>query len=228
MSKVRTLQPQRTAYEIVPFDCGHLPTAADLARLHCQLLPNSPISLLGPLFAKAFYYKLLPQQGLIWGAVAYVGRQPVGFIVATHDPENFMGQALRRHWLYLLWIVALSVLQNPIPRLAAVWEALQIMRHLPTLTIPDREAELLSFGVLENYRFATYGRQSGHHISGDLLNLLQQRLQALGLPSIRAVVDVDNTAGRSFYRRVGWQLRRHGIAGWRIPSVELVWRGPSA
>jgi ribosomal protein S18 acetylase RimI-like enzyme len=223
MPETNILPRQHTAYEIVPFDRQHLPVAQDLAKLHRQLLPNSPISLLGPLFARSFYYKLLPPQGLIFGAVAYVDQQPVGFIVGTDDAENFMRVALRRHWPYLVWIVGISVLQNPIPRLGAVWEALQIMHHLPTLTISDREAELLSFGVLEEYRFSRFGLQSGHHVSLDLFHNIIQQITAKTMSSIRVIVDVDNVPARSFYKKTGWQLRRSNIPGWRIPCVELVW-----
>jgi ribosomal protein S18 acetylase RimI-like enzyme len=224
MLRTSQLPLQRQVYEIVPFDQEHLPACVDLAKLHLDLLPTSPISLLGPLFAQAFYYRLLPQQGLIWGAVAYVDQRPVGFIVATHDPANFMGRALRRHWPYLIWIVALSVLQNPIQRLAAVWEALQIMGHLPTMTLPDRQAEVLSLGVREAYRRTQFGSQSGRHIAADLFNVVKQNIQAMDLASVRAVVDLDNAQARSFYGRMGWQLRRSDIPGWRVPSVELVWQ----
>jgi ribosomal protein S18 acetylase RimI-like enzyme len=223
MSQSNILTAPPTAYKIVPFDRQHLPAAHHLAALHQKLLPNSPISLLGPLFARSFYYKLMPQEGLIFGAIAYVDQQPVGFIVATHDAENFMRIALRRHWVYLTAIVGLSVLQNPIPRLGAVWEALQIMRHLPTLAIADREAELLSFGVLENYRFSRFGRASGHHVAIDLFNTVTQQIGVRGMTSIRAIVDVDNAAAQLFYHRAGWTLRRNDIPGWRIPSLEMVW-----
>jgi ribosomal protein S18 acetylase RimI-like enzyme len=223
MSQSNVLAVRPTAYTIVPFDRQHLPSTHDLARLHQKLLPNSPISLLGPLFARSFYYKLLPQEGLIFGAIAYVNQQPIGFIVATHNAENFMRIALRRHWLYLTAIVGLSVLQNPVPRLGAVWEALQIMRHLPTLAIADREAELLSFGVLENYRFSRFGRTSGHHVALDLFSTMTQQMASRGMTSIRAIVDVDNAPAQLFYRRAGWTIRRNDISGWRIPSLEMVW-----
>jgi ribosomal protein S18 acetylase RimI-like enzyme len=223
MNQTNILKSQCAAYEVVPFDRHHLPSAQDLAQLHLQLLPNSPISLLGPLFARAFYYRLIPRQGLFFGAVAYVDQKPAGFIVATHDAENFMSIALRRHWLYLIFIVSLSVLQNPIRRLSAVWEALQIMRHLPTLEIPEQEAELLSFGVLPNYRFATFGQMSGNYVAIDLFNIVKRQISVLGMQSIRAIVDLDNNQAQSFYYRNKWKLRRSNIPGWRIPCIEMVW-----
>jgi ribosomal protein S18 acetylase RimI-like enzyme len=223
MNQINTLKSQCATYEVVPFDRHHLPSARDLAQLHLQLLPNSPISLLGPLFARAFYYRLIPQQGLLFGAVAYVEQRPVGFIVATHDAENFMSIALRRHWLYLIFIVGLSVLQNPIQRLSAAWEALQIMRHLPTLAISEQEAELLSFGVLPSYRFSTFGHWSGNYVAVDLLNIVKKQISLLGMQSIRAIVDLDNTQAQSFYYRNKWQLRRRDIPGWRIPCIEMTW-----
>jgi ribosomal protein S18 acetylase RimI-like enzyme len=213
----------KSVYEIVTFDQARLPSAQDLAKLHLILLPNSPISLLGELFARSFYYRLLPKQGLIFGAIAYVDQRPVGFIVATDQPNDFMQIAFQRHFLYLTGIVMLSVLMNPVKRLTAIWGAWQIMCSLPKLKIPGSEAELLSFGVLPAYRFSQFGQQSGHHVAADLLNAIVAPLEKRGMDSVRAIVDADNQAARSFYRKQGWQLRLRKVQGWQISSVELVW-----
>jgi ribosomal protein S18 acetylase RimI-like enzyme len=213
----------KSVYEVVPFEQMRLPSAQDLARLHLTLLPNSPISLLGELFARSFYYKLLPKQGLLFGAVAYVDQQPVGFIVVTDKPNEFMRSALKRHFLYLVGVVMVSVLMNPIKRLAAIREAWQIMSSLPQLEIPDSEGELLSFGVLPEYRLSEFGQQSGHYVAADLLNTIVDPLKQRGMDSVRAIVDTDNQVARSFYRKHGWQLRARKVEGWQIPSLELVW-----
>jgi ribosomal protein S18 acetylase RimI-like enzyme len=214
---------EHAQYEIVIFNQSNPPSAQDLAKLHLAVLPNSPISLLGEQFARSFYYKLLPKQGLIFGAVAYMNQQPVGFIAATHSPNGFMQQGLKRYFLNLVGIVALSVLTNPIQRLPAIWEAWQIMQSLPEMEIAECEGELLSFGVLPEYRFSTFGRRSGYHIAADLLNTIVKPMQEHGISSVRAIVDADNGPARSFYRKTGWQLRQRPTLGWRVPSIELVW-----
>lgn len=79
-----------------------------------------------PTVANQLYYDILPREGLISGAVAYVDGQPAGFIVATPDSARFMRIALRSHW-WRIWVIGISVLREP-KRLAAIWEAEQIMR----------------------------------------------------------------------------------------------------
>src|SRR5437868_15493364 len=70
--------------------------AGDLARLHATLLPESPVSLLGRRFMENFYYRVLPREGLVFGAVAYVDRQPAGFVAAAHDRAGCLRSGLRR------------------------------------------------------------------------------------------------------------------------------------
>jgi ribosomal protein S18 acetylase RimI-like enzyme len=223
MNSSKLLLPTQSHYEIAIFDQSRLPSAQDLAKLHLTLLPNSPISLLGELFARSFYYKLLPKQGLIFGAVAYVDHQPVGFVVVTQCPNQFMQDGLRRNFLYLIVVIIVSILSNPIQRLAAIVEVVQIMKSLPTMAIAHSEAELLSFGVLPAYRFSQFGKDSGHHVAADLLHTIVEPIKAHGLKSVRAIVDMDNQAARAFYRKTGWQLRLNQVNGWRMASVELVW-----
>jgi ribosomal protein S18 acetylase RimI-like enzyme len=209
------------AYEIVPFDGEHLPPVRDLATLHAELLPTSPVALLGPEFMQQFYYRILPRERLISGAVAYVDRQPAGFIVATQDSAGFMRSALRRHWLYLSWVLALSVLRQPIKRLGAIWEALQIMRHQPA-EAGVMSAELLSFGVLPEYRSPRFIRQTKLQVSKELFDAAVNQLKAEGVSRIRAIVDADNTPAKLFYHSLGWYVERSNVPGWRTPSVEFV------
>src|SRR5258705_59311 len=101
------------SYRLVPFGSGEPGPVCDLARLHTALLPTSPVSLLGSRFMERFYYRVLPRQGLIVGAVAYVGDRAVGFIAATHDSAGFMRSALRRSWMSFGWILGTSVVLAP-------------------------------------------------------------------------------------------------------------------
>jgi ribosomal protein S18 acetylase RimI-like enzyme len=209
-------------YEIVFFDGQHLPSAHDLTTLHGATLPTSPVALLGDRFMEQFYYKQLPRHHFIFGAVAYVDRQPAGFIVATRDPEGFMGAAIRRHWGSLLWTLGLSILQEPRKRFGAIWEAWQIMRHRAPQQTPLAGAELLSFGVLPQYRSAQFCRQTGLQISADLLNAMVKKLGQEGATTIRAVVDADNTSAKLFYHAMGWRLEQTPPSGWKVPTVEFL------
>jgi ribosomal protein S18 acetylase RimI-like enzyme len=213
-------------YEIVFFDGQHLPSVRDLTMLHTATLPTSPVALLGDRFMAQFYYKKLPRHNFIFGAVAYVDHQPAGFIVATRDPEGFMGAAMRRYWGALVWTLGLSLLQEPRKRFSAIWEAWQVMRHRVPSPQPDQQklagAELLSFGVLPQYRSAQFSRQTGLQISADLLRAMVKKLSLEGASSIRAVVDADNTSAKLFYHAMGWHLEQTTPSGWKVPTVEFL------
>ena len=86
---VQTVTPlKKVDYRIVPFGGGVLPNARHIAELHAELLPRSPLTKLGVGFMERFYYKRLPKQGLIFGAIAYVDGHPAGFVSATYDSDR--------------------------------------------------------------------------------------------------------------------------------------------
>ena len=85
-AEVQTVVPHKKVdYKIVPFGGGVLPNSRHIAELHADLLPRSPLTKLGVGFMERFYYKVLPKQGLIFGAVAYVDGRAAGFVSATYD-----------------------------------------------------------------------------------------------------------------------------------------------
>lgn len=211
-------------YRLVEFGAapGSVP-ARDLARLHGELMPHSPVVLLGPRFMERFYYRVLPEMGLAVGAVAYVDEAPAGFIVATRDSDGFMGQAIRRHWLYLGWLIGTSVLLEP-TRIGALWEAVQIMRNRTTSERREDAGELLSFGVLPEFRSARFVRRTGVKISQDLMACALRLLDRQGVQVVRSLVDQDNLDVKLMYRGLGWELSATEVGGWRTPQVEFTWR----
>jgi ribosomal protein S18 acetylase RimI-like enzyme len=209
------------SYRLVPFDAKAPPLARDLARLHAALLPTSSISLLGPHFMERFYYKLLPREGLLFGAVAYIDDQPVGFVAATHDADGFMRIACRRRWPYLVWVVGTSILIAP-RSIRAVWQACRVMMSRAPAADARPDGEILSLGVLPAYREPRFIRQSGLRISTDLLDTAVSELCARGVRAIRATVNADNTPAKLFYIGLGWTLGRTNVPGWQAATVEFV------
>jgi ribosomal protein S18 acetylase RimI-like enzyme len=218
---IQVLNAHQPTYAIIPFDHNHRPPTKALAQLHCQILPRSPISLLGRRFAQKVYYGLLSQNDLMFGAVAYMNNQPIGFIAVTTHPQDFMQIAIKRHFIYISSIIALSTIAHPIQQISGIWQALSIMRHLPTSNINTDEAELLSFGVVAEYRYSAMGKQIGHHVARDLLHSVITQLASRHQTSVRAIVDQDNIAAQIFYQRSGWQVRQKSVPGWHVPSIEL-------
>ena len=78
---------------------------ADISNLHSALLVHSPLVLMGRKFMEEFYYDVLPEEGLICGAIAYVDSQAVGFIVGSNDANGFMSRAMKKHWPSICWIL---------------------------------------------------------------------------------------------------------------------------
>ncbi len=204
-------------YELRKFGAGAPPNVRDISELHAALLPASPITLLGRRFREEFYYKDLPEMGLIFGAVAYVGWRAVGFLTATHDSDGFMAAAIARKPVRVAWIVATALLADP-RRIAAVWETVQIKRDRERSAEGRRKAEMLSLGVLPEYR-----SHSGLNIAGDLVRSVLATLQASGATRVCGVVDADNQPSLRFLEKMGFRRGRDRLPGWRRPSVEVIW-----
>lgn len=208
-------------HRIVPFDVDAPPPPGVLARLHSELLPHSPLTKLGREFMERFYYAVLPRDGVIFGAIAYVGEDPAGFVVATHDSAGFMKETLRRHWTKIPTALLSSLFAAP-SRVLSVWEALQIMRSRGDAKSSERASEILSIGILPEFR------QSSAHpkvqLATELLSTAVSRLLENGAPLIRAIVDEDNAPAHSFYSARGWTMESTKVPGWPVPSVEFVFR----
>lgn len=207
-------------YRIQEFDQGTT-YAGDVSALHDRLLNHSPLVLMGPEFMKEFYYTILPAEGLICGAVAYVNGRPVGFIVGTDDASGFMSRAVRNHWLRLCWIMIKGLIRNP-GRILAVKEAWLIQHNVQALDYGPEVGELLSFGVLPEYRSRNFMREKDLHISEDLLQTAIGQLRSRGMKTIRAIVDKDNLPAQLFYRAHGWRVGLKSVDGWRVPTMEFV------
>lgn len=209
------------SYRLVAYGegSGEAP-AAELAALHAELLPQSPLSRLGRRFLAQAYYGMLAEDGLIFGAVAYAGGEPAGFICATMDSGGLLRAALRRHFFGLAVVFGRTVLAAP-GRLAAVWEIGRIMWFRPRLACAG---EILSLGVLPRYRGAEFAHRTGRRIASDLMAHVMARFQERGIPAIRAIADHDNAVAHNFYRHHGGRIVNGNVKGWRVPSVEFMLR----
>jgi ribosomal protein S18 acetylase RimI-like enzyme len=211
------------SYRLVSFGVDAPAPVRDLARLHAALLPTSPISLLGRRFMERFYYAILPREGLIFGALAYVDNQPAGFVAATHDAAGFMRSALRRWWPYLIWVVGTSVLLAP-KSMGKIWEVWRVMMSRRPVKGDGSEGEILSLGVLPAYREPLFIRQFGLRLSNDLVDCAVAQLRTKGVRVIRAIVGADNTSAKLFYSGLGWTFDLTSAPGWQNPTVQFVWR----
>lgn len=181
----------------------------DIARLHATLLPASPIPRLGLGFMRKFYYRSLVADNLIHCQVSYVAGQPAGFITCTAQPSRFMAEGLRRHWFRLAWVMLGEVLADP-RRLVVIFWTLNYMRRRPGPAHEPGEGEILSFGVLPEFRTTTFVRQSGRRIAIELLAAARDFFATTGIPRYRAVVESGNREALLFYSAQGWHVKPGG------------------
>ena len=183
----------------------------ELAQLHAELLPSSPLHALGPGFAERFYYGVLPEEGLVFGQVAYNGSgEPVGFVAVTHDANGFLGVGLRRRWRTLLW---LSVRHPPAPRRA--WSAIRLLRERETHVSEQQCAEILSLAV----RPAQEGQRANRERGRVARELLSWAVKELSDQPIQALVDETNLPARLMYGELGWEATGRVETGWPIPQL---------
>jgi len=198
------------------------PQAHDIAAMHTTLLGHSPLVLMGPEFMESFYYSVLPREDLICGVVAYVDGNPAGFIVATVDPEGFMSTATSRHRLQIVWLMLKSVVRSP-SRILAVKEAYKIQSNVEAQKYGLDMGEILSFGVLPQYRSRRFIAETSLKIGTILMESAVQQLASRGTTRIRAIIDKDNLEAKLFYRSQGWRVGLTDVQGWSVPTMEFLY-----
>ena len=223
-------------FRMVDFDEYQAAPVNVLAELHSRILPTSPLVRLGHRFMEKFYYNVLPEGGLIFGAIAYVNETPAAFIVATHDSSGFIRSAIRRFWLRMAYECGISLITNP-SVLKVVPEAVSLMkarlaewRHRSKHSVPKFKApiphggEILSIGTLPDYQTPKFHRETKLNLAHELLNFAVNRLQDSGTKVIRCVVDADNKPAQFFYHCRGWRREPAPDSGWKVPVVEFALR----
>jgi len=221
-------------YRLEDFDEYEPAPVGVLADLHSRILPSSPLVRLGHRFMEKFYYNVLPEGGLIFGAIAYVSETPAAFIVATHDSSGFIRSAVRRYWLRMACECGMTLLSNP-SVLKVVPEALSLTkarlaewRHRSRHSTPKFKApvphggEILSIGTLPEYQTPKFLRETKLNLANELLNFAVTRLQDSGTRVVRCVVDADNKPAQLFYHCRGWRREAAPAAGWKVPVVEFI------
>lgn len=214
---------KKVNYKIVPFGAGVSPNAAHCAALHSELLPRSPLTKLGSGFMERFYYKILPKQGYIFGAIAYVDGHPAGFIAATYDSDGFLRRSVR-HNLFRLAFLAITMFPTP-RRIEGGIEALGIFhtRESKGQEDSDLTGEVLSIGVRKSFRSSDFKITTGIEIAQDLMHGAMDGFRRSNLNRVRLIVDANDIPTQGFYTRLGWRPRRRSVPGWLTPSTEFVW-----
>jgi hypothetical protein len=202
---------------LVPFGLPDLPpphaSPAVLAELHTELLPTSPAVRLGPRFLRDFYYRVLPEEGLVLGFVAYRGDVPMGFLATTRDANGFLTTALRRRWPSLIGVLAR---RPPSPR--AVLRAVQVGgdRHRRD----ERVSEFLSLAVRPTRERGAPG-PSRRDVAVMMMEAVSEHLPR----PLVALVDETNPPAQRMYEEFGWIVSDRLTAGWPVTQLVYRWDG---
>jgi ribosomal protein S18 acetylase RimI-like enzyme len=180
---------------------------AVITRLHLELLWWGPLALLGETILRDFCYTVLVREGLMRAALYEVGRHPAGFVVYTDRSITFHRSAISRHFGYVTYLTALSLLRNP---RVIFWlmRAIRLMvsRRKEHKESRDPLAEILAIGVKPEYRNAGFVRRTGLQISRELVAHAVLYFRRIGLSRMRMIVDADNKPALLFYHGLGGRL----------------------
>ena len=137
-------------YQLIRFDRGSVAPARDLAELHADLLPTSPIVKLGIPFLEHFYYAVLPSAGALFGTLARVDGDAAGFIVATDDSASFARNAVRGRRFTAARAVVSSFLRSP-GRIEAAGEILRLAFAKTSGATGDAEEKFSPWALEESF-----------------------------------------------------------------------------
>jgi ribosomal protein S18 acetylase RimI-like enzyme len=195
---------------------------ATISRLHLALLDWGPMARLGELFLRRFCYTALVRDGLMRAALLEVDGRPAGFVAYTDRSIAFHREAIRRHAVYVAWLVALSVLRDP-RLLGALLRAVRLMfaRRAEGHLGQDPLGEVLAIGVLPEYRTPEFVHRTALRIGDELIGYVATHFRRLGLDRMRAVVDAPNRAALLFYHHLGGRFEPYERAGEPMIQVWL-------
>lgn len=140
-------------FEIIDFDHNSPEHHATIGALHRIFLPESNVPGLGNLFMNKFYYKILPERGLLKCFFAKYDNKIVGIIVTNKAPYSLISQGMKGNMIKLAFIIGMSVLLKP-SRIKFLLSQLKykadpLLKHYEDT---GKAFEILTIGVLPEYR----------------------------------------------------------------------------
>ena len=197
-----------------PLDPRNAADVDSVADLHVKYLGDSPVVKFGPRFLRQFYYGQLVEEGLIGCTLCRADNRVVGFISYTSRPMDFMSIGLRRHFIYLSWLMSLSVIARP----AMIKELILVLRLMRGRGKDAQKkssagvGEALSMAVIPEYQshVPPGGRK---RIAVRLFESAVDYCKAQGLERVYLWVQPSNLAANLFYSAMGCPFEKIVHAG---------------
>lgn len=193
---------------IRPLDPRDARAVDAVSALHERLLGGSPVVQLGPQFMRRFYYRKLVQDGLIRCELCYVNEKPAGFIAYTRRATDFLGQGIRRHWLYLSFLMLSIILRSP-RHLQVILRTLGMMQKRSAIPGKQYDAEALSLGVLPEFRSREFVQGTGRRLSAELFDRARAYFREKGIPEFHLLVEAGNREAVLFYHSYGCRVEKY-------------------
>lgn len=211
--------PRRPAHALREIDARG-PDLRKVSEMHMELLDFGPMAGLGEPFIRKACYGMHMKDGSLRCAVYEVDGNPAGFIAWTDRAISFHREGLRKHWLYAGLSLAQSLLMDP-RRILALGRALRVVgsRRSESGALRDPLGEIVCIAVKRAYLKREFAPREGVSISEALIEHAGDRLRALGVDRMRALVDKPNKAALMLYHKLGATFESYDQAG--EPMVEV-------
>jgi len=220
--KTATVQSPARAAEgrIREIDPSNRKDLATIGRLHVELLDFGPMSALGERFIRDVCYRIQMVDGLLHVALYEVDGVPAGFVAYTGQSTTFHRTALKNHVFYVLWVLGVSLLENPL-RLSGLPRVLRVVRsRRGEAALADGPlGELVCLVARPEYLEPGFVRRSGLRVSQELVHHAMKRLRQQGHSRMRLIVDADNTRTLFLYHRLGARFEPYSLGG--KPSLQV-------
>lgn len=207
--------------EIRAVDPGNPTDTLWAAQLHLELFRNiGMIAQLGERVLQRFCYGRLIKDGLMRASMAVVDGQPAGLCAYTVDSQAVFRAIVGSHFPVMLREVLMAAVTSPriilgFPQAARlVWE-----RRTERLESDRPVAEMLAFGVRQEFRNREFLRATGIRVSEQLLYHTLMSAKAMGVREGRGVVLAHNRPAVAFLRMRANRVRPYDNAA--QPSVEV-------
>ncbi len=191
-----------------------------VAAMHMELLGFGPMAGLGIEFVRDACYGLHMKEGVLKVALYEIGGQPAGFVAWTDRSISFHRRSLRRHWLYVGWLIAKSVIRHP-GRIPALLRAVRVVfsRRGETHLGQDPMGEVICVAVRPGYLKARFRHGTGLKPSEELIRYAAAHLRNIGIDQMRMLVDYGNKPVLMLYHLLGARFEPYTQAG--EPMVQV-------
>jgi ribosomal protein S18 acetylase RimI-like enzyme len=172
--------------------------AAEVTGIHQAALPEGFLVHLGPAVLRHVYAVAFEAPGAI-GLAVREGAVVAGFLLAAADSRALFRHVLWRRGLRLGLAALGAVAQEP----AVLGRLLETLRYpggakSSASSRPTREAELIAIAIRPDCRGRGYGTT--------LIEALDREFTRRGVTAYTVSVYADNTAARTFYERLGFEM----------------------